>query len=235
MNNEISIFLAFTAGILSFFSPCIIPLLPSYLTVLMGDYATTKEKRRLLSSAFLFTAGFSIIFILLGLSASYLGQILLRNLQTFQKISGLIIIVMGAHLAGFIKIKFLYKHKGLEVKNSKSTYIRSFLMGLALAFAWTPCIGPILSSILIYAANQNTVLNGGLLLAFYSLGFALPFLITAYFMDYLLPRLKRINHRLLIIQKIAGILLMILGILIFTNYFQVLVFYYSNFTFGFIA
>ena len=118
--------------------------------------------------------------------------ILLRNLNLFRKISGILVFVLGLHLSGLIKINFLYREKGLELK-SKNIYLRPLLMGLALAFAWTPCIGPILSSILIYAGTQEGLFQGGILLAFYSLGFALPFFLTALFLDHLLPRFKRLT------------------------------------------
>ena len=222
MQTELSILIALGGGLLSFLSPCVIPLIPSYLSILMGDYTGEKGKSRLLISSLLFILGFSLVFIVLGLSASFIGQFLLRNLNLFRKISGILVFVLGLHLSGLIKINFLYREKCLELK-SKNIYLRPLLMGLALAFAWTPCIGPILSSILIYAGTQEGLFQGGILLAFYSLGFALPFFLTALFLDHLLPRFKKINNYLPIIQKVAGLLLIILGLLIFTNNFQFIV------------
>lgn len=218
---EISVFIAFGAGLLSFLSPCVLPLIPSYLSLLMGDYAEESGKKNIIIPALIFILGFTSIFIFLGLSASYLGQFLLKNLNILKKISGAAIILLGLHLSGIIKFKFLYQEKKMEIKNSNK-YLRPLIMGLALALAWTPCIGPILSSILIYAGTSQTTLQGGILLAFYSLGFALPFMLTAIFLDWFLPKFKKINPYLPIIQKAAGILLIILGILIFTNYFQIL-------------
>ena len=218
MQTDVSILIALTGGLLSFFSPCVLPLIPSYLSMLMGDYAEDKGKINLIFSSLLFISGFSLVFIALGLSASLLGQFLLKNLYILRKISGIAVFILGLHLSGLIRISFLYREKGLELK-SRNRLLRPLIMGLALAFAWTPCIGPILSSILIYAGTREGLFQGGLLLAFYSLGFALPFFLAALFLEQALPRLKKLNRYLPLIQKIAGFLLMILGLLIFTNYF----------------
>lgn len=221
MNPDISIFIAFGAGLLSFVSPCVLPLIPSYLTLLMGEYADKKDKRDILLPALTFIIGFSLIFILLGLSASFLGQILLQNLIFLRKASGIVVIILGLNLTGIIKIDALYREKGLQLPKNLNKYIRALLMGFAMALAWTPCIGPILSSILIYAGTSKTVLEGGILLLFYSAGFALPFLVTALFLDWILPKLKRINPYLPLLQKITGIFLIVLGLLIYTNYIQI--------------
>ncbi len=229
---EVSIFIAFSAGLLSFLSPCVLPLIPSYISLLMGDYAedTKKDgkvinKKNILIPALIFVLGFTSVFILLGLSASFLGQFLLKNLNILQKVSGIAVIILGLHLSGLIKFDFLYREKNLNIKKSNNKFLRPLIMGFALALAWTPCIGPILSSILIYAGTSQTVLQGGILLTFYSIGFALPFILTALFLDWILPRFKKLNPYLSLIQKIAGVLLIILGLLIFTNYFQVLSLY----------
>ncbi|MFI5360304.1 MAG: cytochrome c biogenesis CcdA family protein, partial [Halanaerobiales bacterium] len=217
MQSDVSILIAFAGGLLSFFSPCVLPLIPSYLSMLMGDYAEDKGKINLIFSSLLFISGFSLVFIALGLSASLLGQFLLKNLYILRKISGIAVFILGLHLSGLIRISFLYREKGLELK-SRNRLLRPLIMGLALAFAWTPCIGPILSSILIYAGTREGLFQGGLLLAFYSLGFALPFFLAALFLEQALPRLKKINRYLPLLQKLAGLLLIILGLLIFTNY-----------------
>lgn len=221
MNNNISILIAFGGGLLSFLSPCVLPLIPSYISLLIGDYAKEGGKIRLIIPSLIFITGFSTVFILLGLSASFIGQFLLKNIGILNKISGLLILILGLHLSGLIKFDFLYREKGFELKNN-NRYLRPLIMGFALAFAWTPCVGPILSSILIYAGTQQTLIQGGILLAFYSMGFALPFLLTAFFLDWVLPKLKKVNYYLPILQKAAGVLLIILGILIFMNYFQLL-------------
>lgn len=221
---EISIFIAFGAGLLSFLSPCVLPLIPSYISLLIGDYAENIKRKNIIIPALIFILGFTVIFILLGLSASLIGQFLLKNLNILKKLSGLAVIILGLHLSGIINFKFLYREKKLDISSSNKL-IRPLILGFALALAWTPCIGPILSSILIYAGTSQTILQGGILLAFYSMGFALPFIVTALFLEWILPRFKKINPYLPLIQKIVGILLIILGILIFTNYFQILNFY----------
>jgi len=221
MNREISLLIAFSGGLLSFLSPCVLPMIPSYFSLLMGDYAQNKKNKNIILPAMFFIIGFSIIFILLGISASYLGQLLLKNIALLRKISGIIVIIMGFHLTGIITIKSLYREKGLTISQNMNIYLRALVMGIAMAFAWTPCVGPILSSILIYAGTSQTVLQGAVLLTLYSLGFALPFFLTAIFLDWLLPKFKQLNSYLPLIQKITGIFLIILGILIYTNQLQI--------------
>ncbi|MFW6287992.1 MAG: cytochrome c biogenesis CcdA family protein [bacterium] len=220
---EVSFWIAFSAGLLSFFSPCVLPLIPSYITLLVGDYAESARKKAVIIPALVFIASFTLVFVVLGLSASLLGQFLLSHLNILKKLSGIAIIILGLHLSGILKLKFLYSEKRMDIKTSNK-FLRPLIMGVALALAWTPCIGPILSSILVYAASQATI-QAGILLVLYSAGFAIPFIITALFMDMILPYLKKLNPYLPVIQKAAGVLLIILGILIFTNYFQVLIYY----------
>ncbi|HKL75354.1 MAG TPA: cytochrome c biogenesis CcdA family protein, partial [Halanaerobiales bacterium] len=219
MQGDISILIAFTAGTLSFFSPCVLPLIPSYITFLIGDYSKQKEytKAELIIPASIFILGFTSIFVLLGLSASYLGKLLLQNQAIFRKIGGIFVIILGLHVSGIFKIKALYQQKNFEIPQNINKYLRSFIMGIALAFAWTPCVGPILSSILIYAGSSQSMATGGFLLLFYSIGFALPFMAVALFMNWFLPKFKKINPYLPIIEKVTGILIIIVGILIYTN------------------
>ena len=225
MGTPNSIFIAFGAGLLSSFSPCVFPLIPSYLSILLGDFAEQKGKRPLIRPALIFVAGFSTIFIILGMSASYLGQLLLGNLVILRKISGIVVIILGFHLIGLIKIPALYREKKMEINQEKNKYLRPLLMGFALALAWTPCIGPILSSILIFAGTSGTIVRGAVLLTAYSAGFALPFLVIAFFFNWILPGFKKIKPYLGIVQTITGVFIIILGILIFTNYIQI----FSNF------
>ena len=219
MQGDISIYIAFSAGLLSFFSPCVLPLIPSYITFLIGDYSKQKEykKAEVIIPALIFVLGFTSVFILLGLSASYLGRILLKNQSIFRKVGGVFVIILGLHLSGIFKIKALYRQQNFEIPQNINKYLRSLIMGVALAFAWTPCVGPILSSILVYAGTSQSILKGGFLLSSYSLGFAIPFLIVALFINWFLPKLKKINPYLPIIEKVTGILIIIIGILIYTN------------------
>ncbi|MTI59154.1 MAG: cytochrome c biogenesis protein CcdA [Firmicutes bacterium] len=214
MSSNVSIFIAFGAGLVSFFSPCILPLIPSYLTLLLGNYAEQDNRKTSILPALLFITGFTITFIILGLSASLLGKLLLKNLSFFRKLSGIIVLILGVHLTGIINLSFLQQNKDLQIPAETNRYFRGLVMGFALAFAWTPCIGPILS-ILIYAGTGQTVMQGGALLTFYAGGLALPFFLAAIFINRLLPYFKKINPYLPLIQKISGGLIIILGILIY--------------------
>lgn len=225
MSVEVSYLAALTAGLLSFFSPCILPLIPTYLSYLIGDYAKAKKKNKNLSlivSSLSFIIGFTIIFIILGLSASFLGQFLIKNQNILTTVGGIIIIIFGLHLTGIFEIKYFYREKKFELPTFLKGNLRAFVMGIILALGWTPCIGPILSSILIAAGSRSSITAGGLLLFFYALGLAVPFFLTAVFMDYLLPKLKAFNKYLPVVNKVTGILLIIFGLLMLTGYLEVL-------------
>jgi cytochrome c-type biogenesis protein len=226
MNGDLSLYIAFSAGFLSFLSPCVLPLIPSYLAFLLGDYGDQKKKDKNYSiiPALIFIAGFTSIFILLGLSATFLGKFLMKNQSILRKISGIIIIIFGLHISGIIKLKWLYYEKKLDIKQKSNKYVQSFILGIGIALAWTPCIGPILSSILILAGNSKSLLSGGFLLFIYSFGFALPFLITAIAAKKILPTIKKLNKYLKYINLVSGILIIILGILIFTNNLNIISF-----------
>lgn len=226
MNGDLSFVIAFSAGLLSFLSPCILPLIPSYLAFLLGDYSDQKKKDKSYSiaPALIFILGFTVIFILLGLSATFLGKFLIRNQMLLRRISGIIIIIFGLHISGIIKLKWLYYEKKFSVAQRSNKYLQSFILGLGLALAWTPCIGPILSSILILAGNSQNLITGGLLLFVYSFGLALPFLITALAAKKILPTIKKLNKYLNYINIASGILIIILGLLIFTNNLNILSF-----------
>lgn len=219
MNGDLSLFIAFSAGLLSFLSPCVLPLIPSYLAFLLGDYTDQKQKNKKYSilPAIIFILGFTLVFILLGLSATFLGKFLLRNQAILRKISGVIIIIFGLHISGIIKLKWLYYEKKLSITPKSNKYLQSFVLGLGIALAWTPCIGPILSSILILAGNSQNIFAGGFLLLVYSTGFALPFLITALAAKKILPAIKKMNKYLNYINIVSGILIIILGLLVYTN------------------
>lgn len=225
MTADIGLIAALSAGLLSFFSPCILPLIPTYLSYLIGDYAKAKEKKRDLSliiSSLSFIAGFTVIFIILGLSATFLGKFLIRNQRLLMQIGGILIIIFGLHLTGIFEISYFYREKKFNLPNSLTGNLRAFIMGVVLAVGWTPCIGPILSSILIAASTRANIMEGGVLLFFYALGLAVPFLITALFMDYLLPKFKKFNKYLPVVNKVTGTLLIIFGLLMLTGYLEVI-------------
>ena len=219
MQGDLSFVIAFSAGLLSFLSPCVLPLIPSYLAFLLGDYTDQKKKDKKYSilPALIFILGFTIVFVLLGLSATFLGKFFLRNQALLRKISGIIIIIFGLHISGIIKLKWLYYEKKLSITPKSNKYLQSLILGFGIALAWTPCIGPILSSILILAGNSQNIYAGAFLLFIYAVGFALPFLITALAAKKILPAIKKMNKYLNYINIVSGILIIILGILIFTN------------------
>lgn len=219
--NNVSFILAFAAGLLSFLSPCVLPLVPAYISYLTGtsvnEINNRKTKLFAVYKALGFVFGFSIIFVIMGASVTFLGRLFLNHQQNFRKISGLIIFVFGLHTTGLLKISFLYRElRILHFNTSRKSY-SSILIGMAFAGGWTPCVGPILGSILLYASNLGTLNKGMFLLIVYSLGLAIPFLLTAYLVDTFSSTLAKYRKYLSAISLISGILMMIMGILIFTN------------------
>lgn len=218
---------SFIAGILTFVSPCILPLIPAYITFITGvTLDELKGNERPLRPVFLnslfFVFGFSLVFIALGASASFLGGLVSGNKTVLQWIGGIIVIVFGVHLTGLIRIPLLCRQAGMQARRSRLSYLTPFLFGIAFAIGWTPCVGPILSSILILASTQETVTQGIVLLSVYSLGLGVPFLITALFINAalrLFERIKRVYH---IVEIISGVILIIVGLLIITDGFQMI-------------
>ena len=219
--ENINIIIAFFGGLFSFLSPCVLPLIPFYVTYLTGfsikELSETKSKTLVLKKSLGFVIGFSIIFIIMGVSVSSLGKIFLKNGKLFREISGIIIIIFGLHTTGLFKIKFLYREKRYGNMNKIKGNFSSILMGMAFSLGWTPCIGPILSSILLYSGNSSTVGKGALLLIAYSLGFAIPFILTAFILDSIGDYIKKLSKYFDKISIISGVLLIIMGILTFTN------------------
>lgn len=219
--SNISLILAFSAGLISFLSPCVLPLVPAYISYITGttidELQTKKSKLYVLNRSIAFVLGFSIIFILMGVSITSLGKIFISNQLIFRKLAGILIFIFGLHTTGIFKIKlFYYEKKFLSFKNTKGNF-GAFLMGMAFAAGWTPCVGPILSSILVYASSLETINKGILLLVAYSLGLAVPFVLTALAIERLSYKLKKLNKYLEIISIFSGILMIIMGILIFSN------------------
>lgn len=221
MLDNISLAVAFSAGILSFFSPCIIPLLPAYFSYLGASAAGSEEegKKRvfLVGRAVLFIFGFSLIFIVLGMLSGSLGFLLLQYRSLLNRVGGLLIIFFGLYVAGIVRPSLLNREKKWHLQPRAPGALASFLMGMAFAAGWTPCIGPVLASILIYAGSQATLFKGMVLLAFYSLGLAVPFILTALAMGTVLQLLRRSSRYLPIISFISGIILVIMGLLVFNG------------------
>tara|TARA_B100001029_G_scaffold174594_1_gene174881 strand:- start:41 stop:748 length:708 start_codon:yes stop_codon:yes gene_type:complete len=222
----IEYFIALGAGLISFLSPCVLPLIPGYISYISGstlDELLDKKNINLIP-VILFTIGFSIVFIIFGAASTFIGQILLQNSYELRIAAGLIIIVLSLHIIGIINLKFLNYEKKIEINNNKY-FLSPIIIGMAFAFGWTPCIGPILGSILVLAATEESLNKGVLLLFFYSLGLAIPFILSGYLIQKFMIISKGLKKNMNLITKFGGSLLLITGFLVITNKLQVLGFY----------
>lgn len=228
--NDISFTLAFLAGILSFLSPCVLPLIPSYVSFITGisftDLTVGSDRKRIryvtMTNSAAFIAGFSTVFIALGISSSAIGQFLFMYLDFLRIIGGVLIIVFGLFIAGFLKIGFFLPEKKIRLSGKPAGYIGTFLVGMTFAAGWSPCIGPILGTILVYAGSKGSALYGVQLLAVYSLGLALPFFISAVALNMFLSYSSRIAKHMRVIMVISGLLLIIFGIMLLTDQIRVI-------------
>jgi cytochrome c-type biogenesis protein len=222
----IELLIAFGAGLISFLSPCVLPLIPGYVSFISGQslQEILKSKKIDILPLILFCFGFSTVFIILGASASYLGQTLLQNSETLRVIAGVVIIIFSLQLIGLINISYLNFEKRFEAKKSKNILF-PYLIGLAFGFGWTPCIGPILGSILALASIEETLSKAIILLTFYSVGLAIPFVLSGYLIQRFLVFSKNFKKNINLISKIGGTILLITGILILTNQLQTIGFY----------
>ena len=234
MTHELSIPIALLAGLVSFLSPCVLPLVPGYISMLSG--ASIEELRtaaspalmgRILRNSFAFVVGFSIVFIILGASATAVGKFLLAERSIFNLVAGIIVIVFGLHLTGLVKIPLLYRQAKIETGEPRRGLAGAFLLGFAFAFGWTPCIGPILTAILALAAQRHTVFQGMFLLAIYSAGLAIPFLLTSVGLGQFLRLYGGLRKHLQMVEVSSGVLLIALGILMAANKFTVISRYFS--------
>ncbi len=232
--SEISLFLAFAAGLISFLSPCVLPLVPGYVGYMTADsiqrHYTNNKNNQVLFKSIAFVFGFSLIFIIMGASITVLGRVLIQNQVIFKKAAGIFMIIFGIHTSGIYTFKFLYKEKHFIKFGKAGSLIGSFIIGIAFAAGWTPCVCPILASILFYAGSMDTIARGILLLSCYSLGLGLPFVATAVAIDKLSLKLKKFTRYLRIISVVSGLFMIILGILIFTNNLGRLSGYFNFFT-----
>jgi cytochrome c-type biogenesis protein len=223
---------AFIAGLVSFLSPCVLPLVPGYVSLISGTGVEEMKGDRKVSGAIMlnslmFILGFSIVFIALGAVATSLGQLTRSYYPLMTKVAGVIIIIFGLHLTGLVPIKLLYADKRMHDVKGSSTAAGSFLVGFAFAFGWTPCIGPILATILTFAASQDGVGKGIGLLAIYSAGLAVPFLLTTLGINRFLTFYARFRRHLHTVEVISGVLLIGIGLLIFFRKFTLLSGYLS--------
>ncbi len=223
------IFIAFGAGLISFLSPCVLPLIPGYISYITGSSLNEliEKKSVNLIPIILFTIGFSIVFIIFGAASTYLGQVLLQNSFEIRIAAGIIIIILSLHIIGLINIKFLNYEKRMQT-NSNTNIFSPIVIGMAFAFGWTPCIGPILGSILVLAATEESLNRGIFLLFSYSLGLAIPFILSGYLVQRFLIFSKNFRKNIRLVSKIGGIILLITGVLILTNQLQALGYYLLN-------
>tara|TARA_Y100001970_G_scaffold252137_1_gene325672 strand:- start:2163 stop:2876 length:714 start_codon:yes stop_codon:yes gene_type:complete len=218
---------AFGAGFISFLTPCVLPIIPGYISYITGKSLEQidQDKKVVLIKTILFSLGFSLIFISLGITASAVGNILLFFSSELRIVAGAIIILFSLQMLGILNFQFLNQEKRINIKGYKDNYIFPFLVGAAFAFGWTPCIGPVLGSILALSASEASISKGILLLSFYSLGLAIPFILSGYFMNSFLISKKGFGKYYNRITKTGGTILLITGILIATNQIQVISYY----------
>jgi len=224
----VSFSISFFAGLISFLSPCVLPLIPGYVSFICGttlNELNSKSKNFILKKSLFFSLGFSLVFISLGATATFIGSFLLRNTKLLSIGSGLIIIFFGIYLLNLIKINFLDKGVGNFNVRYSDNLLFPLIVGVGFGFGWTPCIGPILGSILAFASMENSIYKGILLLSFYSLGLAVPFILSSLLIKKFLIFSKKTKKYLNKIKKISGIILIITGILIVTGKLQILGFY----------
>lgn len=244
--ENVSLFGAFIAGVLSFISPCVLPLIPGYLsfisgvsleemrgmqpvaaaagagTVTVASGVSAAAKRQVIVTSLFFILGFSLVFVSLGASATYLGQFLMERLTIFGKIAGVLLIIFGLHTIGVFKIPFLLNEARVQANTKPASMIGAVIVGISFAFGWTPCIGPILSAILLVAAQQDSVNQGIVLLSIYSLGLAIPFLLTAIAINQFFVAFKKIRRHYHTIEIVSGLLMIVIGLLIFFNRFTII-------------
>src|SRR4051812_28470988 len=224
---------AFVAGIVSFLSPCVLPLVPGYISLISGTGAAAVETGnerplgRVMLNSLMFVLGFSIVFTALGAAATTIGQLTTEYRVELTYLAGIVIIVFGLHLTGILKIKWLYADKRMHSVQGNSSAWGSFVIGFAFAFGWTPCIGPILTTILTFAASEGTVMKGVILLALYSAGLAVPFLLTSLGIDRFLAFYTRFRRHLHTVEVISGVLLIAIGVLVLTRRLTMLSGYFS--------
>lgn len=225
-SQEVTYIGAFIAGLLSFLSPCVLPLIPSYITYITGlsfadlqaEHPSHIIRQKSILHSLAFICGFTIVFVLLGASATYIGTFLHHNAVIIRKVGGVLLVVLGIHVTGLIPLKFLLGEKRISIAHKPAGYVGSFLVGIAFAAGWTPCIGPILAAILAVAATEESVYQGILLLLLYSLGLGVPFFLSALAMHQFLVVFNRFKKYIRLFEIITGIFLMVIGVMIYSNW-----------------
>jgi cytochrome c-type biogenesis protein len=234
MTHELSIPIAFLAGIVSFLSPCVLPLVPGYISMLSGASIEDLKKEasgellgRVLRNSLAFVVGFTLVFVTLGATATWVGHFLRAHQATFNIIAGIIVIILGLHLTGLVKIPLLYREARLDTGAPRRGLGGAFVLGFAFALGWTPCIGPILGAILALAEQRQTVFQGMFLLAVYSAGLAIPFLLTSVGLSSFLRFYKGFRKHLQAVEVGSGVLLIALGALMAFNKLAIISRYFS--------
>jgi cytochrome c-type biogenesis protein len=239
MGSDVTFISAFGAGIVSFLSPCVLPLIPSYLTYITGisfadlqaEHPTHQVRMQAAIHSLLFIAGFTTIFVVLGVSVALFGRGLFAYMDMVRKVGGALIFLFGLHISGLLPIHFLLGEKRLHIHRKPAGYLGSYLVGFAFAAGWTPCVGPILGSILILAASNASVTQGALLLLTYSLGLGIPLFLSALAMHQFLVFFNRFKRYIRLFEILTGIFLMVIGVMVFFNYITLLS-RYTNSLFG---
>jgi len=228
MGEAVSVVAALVGGLLSFFSPCVLPLVPVYLGYISGvavGRSSSQARRVVVSHALVFVLGFSLVFALLGAAVGLLGQALNAALPTLTRIGGVVLVVLGLQMAGVLRIRALYAEKRWEGQLGASAgYLRSLLIGMIFAAGWTPCVGPVLTAILLLAMQTATAWRGAWLLLVFAAGLGIPFVVTGALLDVLMPRLKRVGKHAQAISVAGGILLIVMGFALVTGLFTELSF-----------
>ena len=229
MGQSLGVLVAFSAGMFSFLSPCVLPLFPSYLSFITGMSVTdltadlgTAARRRILLHALAFVLGFGVVFVALGASFSMAGQLLLDYRDWIRRIGGALIVLFGLYIAGVLRIAFFGRTQQWQIREKPAGYLGSFLVGVTFAIGWTPCVGPILGAILSLAGTAETVGRGVGLLVAYSAGLGLPFILSAMALGSFLRFFKRYRPFIPIMERTAGVILVVVGVLVFTNHYVVL-------------
>lgn len=229
-DGALTIWMALGAGILSFLSPCVLPIFPSYLSFitglsfseLSGSVNNIRTRRAIILNALCFIFGFSLVFMSLGASFSLLGQLLFDYQQILRKVGGVLVILFGLYIAGFLKFPFLTRTFQFELKDRPAGYLGAFIVGVTFAAGWTPCVGPILGSILLYASTAKTAYTGIMMLGAYSLGLAIPFFLSAVALNRFLDYFDRYKRLIPVVSTVGGVFLVFVGGLLLTNYFTIL-------------
>lgn len=221
---------AFMAGLLSFLSPCVLPLIPSYITYITGlsfgdldaEHPSQVVRSKTLLHSLAFIAGFTVVFVLLGASATLVGSFLQEHMQLLRKVGGVLVILFGIHVTGLVPFTWLLGEKRVNLRHKPAGYFGSFLVGLAFAAGWTPCIGPILASILMIAATEEKVAHGIVLLLLYSIGLGIPFLLSSLALHKFIGLFNKFKKHIRLFEIVTGLFLVVVGVLIFTNWLSLL-------------